>query len=395
MKLRGFFALCAVLLMAALPAAAHRLNETYVYFTVTDDTLSGRIEARLEDLDGLVGLDADGDGQATPEEFEAQADAVLARFADRLTLQDGSTDHPVVFTDHTFLPTPQGVFVQMNFDVPSIKETPEGLNVVYRSPFQDTDPGHLGYGLIENNTRTGVEDNEGHIAVIFNADAPAQWLSLVGDPPWTVFVEFVIHGIWHIWLGFDHVVFLVALLLPAVLRADNRQWLPVDDFRAAFINVLKIVTVFTLSHSVTLTLAGLGIVTLPVSLVEAVIALSIIVVAVMNFFPSMHRYTLAVVLVFGLFHGFGFANVLAPLGVQPSAKVIGLAAFNIGVEIGQVAIVIVLFPILFALRRLAVYPMLATQLASVVFILLAAVWFVERSSGIFWRLQQQLLAAWT
>lgn len=86
---------------------------------------------------------------------------------------------------------------------------------------------------------------------------------------------------------------------------------------------------------------------------------------------------------------------LAPLGVQPSAKVVGLAAFNIGVELGQVAIVLVLFPVLFALRRLAIYPMVATQLASVVFILLAAVWFVERSSGIFWRLQQQLLSSLT
>ena len=238
-----------------------------------------------------------------------------------------------------------------------------------------------------------MENNEAHIAVIFQPGEERQPLSLIGDPPWTIFVEFVIHGIWHIWLGFDHVVFLIALLLPAVLRPQDGRWQPVEEFRTAFWTVVKIVTVFTLSHSVTLSLAALGVVTLPVSFVEAVIALSIIVVALMNLVPRMHRYTLAVVLIFGLFHGFGFANVLEPLGVQPSAKLVGLAAFNIGVEIGQIAIVVVLFPVLFALRRLAAYPWVAIRMASVVFILLAAVWFVERSSGMFWRLQQQLLSA--
>ncbi|MBF9030986.1 HupE/UreJ family protein [Rhodobacterales bacterium HKCCE3408] len=385
------------LALAALagPASAHRLNESYVYFTVTDDGMTGRIEARLPDLDGLIGLDADGDGETTREEFTARADAVLQAFEGRLSIQSGGADHPVVFGDYEFLQTPQGIFAQLNFTVPTLGPPPEAVDVTYFSPFQDSDPSHLGYGLIENNANTGVTDNESHIAVIFEAGDETQRLSLVGDPAWSIFGEFVIHGIWHIWKGFDHVVFLVALLLPAVLSAESGRWQPLAEFRPALKNVLKIVTAFTLSHSVTLTLAGLGIVTLPVPLVEAVIALSIVVVAVMNMFPRTHAYTIAVVLIFGLFHGFGFANVLAPLGVQPSAKVIGLAAFNIGVEIGQVAIVVVLFPLLFALRRLSVYPFVAIRMASVVFILLATVWFVERSSGIFWRLQQQLLATWS
>ncbi|MBF9033474.1 HupE/UreJ family protein [Rhodobacterales bacterium HKCCE2091] len=387
------YRLVGLLILLASPAAAHQLDETYVYFTVAEDALTGRIEARLPDLDMLVGLDADGDGAVTPEEFDARRDEVIAAFEGRLTINHDGTEYPVIFGDHDFLRTPQGTFAQIRFEVPGIGAPPETIEVVYRSPFQDTDPSHLGYGLIENNYRTGVEDNERHIAVVFRPGAEAQELSLVGDPPLRIFGEFIIHGIWHIWLGFDHVVFLVALLLPAVLRVEERRWTPVDDFRAALWNVLKIVTAFTLSHSVTLALAGLGIVTLPVSLVEAVIALSIIVVAVMNLYPRLHRYTLAVVIVFGFFHGFGFANVLAPLGVQPSARVVGLAAFNVGVELGQIAIVVALFPILYGLRRLALYPVLATRIASAVFILLAAVWFVERSSGMFWRLQQQLLSA--
>ena len=263
------------------------------------------------------------------------------------------------------------------------------------SPFQDQKPGHLGYAIIESNSRTGVADNEAHISLIFEPGDTRQALSLVA-PPWhQVFIEFVEHGVWHIWLGFDHVVFLVTLLLPAVMVLTASGWAPAPNFRAAMWNVLKLVTVFTISHSVTLSLAALNILTLPVTLVEWIIAFSIAFVALGNIYPIAHRHTLWVVFVFGLFHGFGFANVLEPLGVNPAAKVVGLAAFNIGVELGQVALVAVLFPLLFAVRKWSGYPFVALRLASVVFILLAGAWLAERSPALFDGIQRTLLSSTT
>jgi len=246
--------------------------------------------------------------------------------------------------------------------------------------------------VIENNTRTGVVDNERHIALFFKPDGEPQTLSTISDPWFTIFVEFVKQGVLHIWFGFDHVLFLITLLLPAVLWRNSNEWAPVDEFKSAFINVVKIATVFTVSHSITLSLAALGILTLPVTLVEAVIAVSIAVVALGNMFPIFHNRVLLVVFIFGLFHGFGFANVLEPLGLVPSAKAVGLLAFNIGVELGQIAIIIVLLPILFLIRKWSAYPFLALKLGSVAIILMAGFWIVERTADTFWKYQQQLMA---
>jgi len=393
--LSAVWALVATIVLIALSsvsADAHRLNESYVYFSVSDTELTGRFEANTADLAQIFSLDADGDKDISEAELKQQSSEVFTFFAERLKLWNGEQLLGLEAAGLTILETDQADFAQIGFRVTGVDRVPDELEIAYR-PLADTlNPTHLGYGLIENSTRTGVSDNEGHIALIFNPGAEKQVLYLNGEPSWKVFYEFIIHGVWHIWLGFDHVIFLITLLLPSVMwLGSQREWVPLETFRPAFFNVVKLVTVFTVSHTITLSLAALGIVTLPVDFVETIIALSIAVVALMNMFPIFHHRVLWVVFVFGLFHGFGFANVLEPLGVDPSAKVVGLAAFNIGVELGQIAIVVVMFPILWLLRNWSLYPPLAFKLGSVCLILLAGVWFVERSTGMVWALRASVL----
>ena len=387
--------ICATVMFvsgALSPASAHRQAESYVFFSQSENEISGRIEAILSDIDRMIPLDADQDGEITADEFNARTDEIFSFFADRLSISSGGTPHPLISSGFGILETPAGTFGQISFDLPDLDPKTETIDVTYEPLTDNDNPGHLGYGVIENNSNTGVVDNERHIALIFNPNGEPQQLNLIGDPWSKIFVDFVIHGIWHIWLGFDHVLFLVTLLLPAVLFRKSNDWAPVDEFKTAFINVIKIATVFTISHTITLSLAALGIVTLPVTLVEAVIAVSIAAVALGNMFPIWHHRVLPIVFIFGLFHGFGFANVLEPLGVVPSAKVVGLAAFNIGVEIGQVAIILVLFPILFVLRNWKAYPFMALKLGSVAIIIISGIWIVERSADTFWKYQQQLFA---
>lgn len=368
-------------------ALSHRQNESYVYFNVTDAALSGRVETRLSDLDAAVDLDADDDGEVSRTELQANAQKAFAFFAERLALSHGGRAYPIVLREATVLGTEAGAFAQLWFDVPDLSPTPEAITVAYRPLADVVGPEHLGFALIESNTRLGLEGNESRVSLVFDAAGGGQELSLVGDPLLKVFRDFVIHGIWHIWLGFDHVVFLLTLLLPAVMRIQDGAWRPQADFRIAFWTVLKIVTVFTISHSVTLSLAALGVVELPSTLVEAVIAASIAAVALMNLFPSMHRRMLWVVFGFGLFHGFGFANVLAPLGLAPTQLAVGLAAFNIGVEIGQIAIVAAAFPVLWVLRRWSLYDFMTLKLGSLVMIGLAGVWLLERTTTFEWNVR--------
>ena len=198
------------------------------------------------------------------------------------------------------------------------------------------------------------------------------------DSAFEQFIVFTWEGVWHIWIGIDHILFLVALLLPSVLRLENGKWVPVSNFKDAFYNVLKVVTAFTLAHSVTLSLAALNIVTLPSKFVESVIAFSVVLAALNNIFPMVSDRVWAVALGFGFIHGFGFANVLADLELPTGTLAVALLSFNIGVELGQLAIVLVFFPIIFVLRQQAFYQPIKLRLGSAIIGLIATLWIFDR-----------------
>jgi hypothetical protein len=191
--------------------------------------------------------------------------------------------------------------------------------------------------------------------------------------------------VWHIWVGFDHILFLLSLLLPAVLLwrpAPLRQWAPQPQFRAAFTDVLKIVSAFTVAHSITLSLATLGLVALPSRWVESSIAVSVVLAALNNVFPLFHGRRWAVAFGFGLIHGFGFASVLADLGLPRNILALALVGFNLGVEAGQLAIVAVFLPLAFVLRRSRFYRWGVFEAGSVAIAVVATGWFIDRAFGL-------------
>jgi hypothetical protein len=142
--------------------------------------------------------------------------------------------------------------------------------------------------------------------------------------------------------------------------------------------VLKVVTAFTLAHSITLGLAALGVVHLPSRLVESAIAFSVVLAALNNLRPLVHRGRWLVAFGFGLVHGFGFATVLAELGLPQESLVPALLGFNLGVELGQLAIVAVFLPLAYATRHTWMYRRLIFVGGSAAIALIAAIWMVER-----------------
>jgi hypothetical protein len=192
------------------------------------------------------------------------------------------------------------------------------------------------------------------------------------------FVGVVKLGIKHIWNGVDHVLFLIAIILPSAMLRQKNHWEPVTDFRSAIMYVIKIVTLFTIAHSVTLSIAALGIFNLPASVVEPIIAASIAVAAIDIIFPIFKRKIGWVVFIFGLFHGFGFASVLTKLGVLGEHMALSLFGFNLGVEIGQVVVIGIIFPVIYFFRRYAFYPKIIMRYGAVTMILVASYWFFER-----------------
>jgi hydrogenase/urease accessory protein HupE len=201
-------------------------------------------------------------------------------------------------------------------------------------------------------------------------DAANTTVMLSAPPPlFSTLQRYLVAGIEHIFLGYDHIAFLVAVVLWA------RRLVP----------VIKIVTAFTIAHSITLSLATLNVVVIPGAIVEPAIAASIVYVAMENFFTRNIDRRWRVTLAFGLIHGFGFAGALREIGLPTGAVVTALAAFNIGVEIGQVAIVSIVFPALIALDRfMAVDKNKPSRAATLVYALsgliclIGSYWFLTR-----------------
>jgi hypothetical protein len=191
--------------------------------------------------------------------------------------------------------------------------------------------------------------------------------------------QYIWEGVWHIWIGFDHILFLVALLLPAVLVRGPGGWGPAPSLKLATIEVLKVVTAFTVAHSITLSLAALGVISLPSRLVESVIAASVVLAALNNLRATIDKRRWVMAFVFGLVHGFGFASVLADLGLPSDALLLALVGFNVGVELGQLAIVAAFLPIAFVLRATSFYRVGVLQAGSVLVAVLAGWWFIERA----------------
>lgn len=183
-----------------------------------------------------------------------------------------------------------------------------------------------------------------------------------GPGTWMQMQAFIFLGIQHIFIGADHILFLLGLIL----------------IGGRFRDLVKIVTSFTIAHSVTLTLAALKIVNLPPRLIESAIALSIVYIAAENFFIKKVDYRWIVTGIFGLAHGFGFANVLGNLGLPAKGLVISLFSFNIGVEIGQVAIVALLLPLVWAILK-SRYKKQITRATSGIILFFGITWFLERA----------------
>jgi hypothetical protein len=371
MRRAAFFwrvALCAALLLP-LPGWAHKASDSYLTLRVEGAQVEGQWDIALRDLEMAVGLDGDGDGAITWGELKSRHGAVADYALSRLSLASDGGDCPLRVSGQLVDAHSDGAYAVLRF-AGECRAAVRELEIGYRLLF-DVDRQHKGLVRIEHAGATS--------SLVMTPETPQRSLRLGEVERWRQFVDYLVHGIWHIWIGIDHILFLVSLLLPAVLVRQAGRWVPVATLRDALLEVVKIVTAFTVAHSVTLSLASLGLVELPSRFVESAIALSVVLAALNNVVPRVNRGRWAVAFGFGLIHGFGFASVLADLGLPAGALVLSLLGFNGGVELGQLAIVAVLIPLAYRLRAGAFYRSWVLTGGSLAIIGVAAAWFMERA----------------
>jgi len=355
--------------LIASTVQAHKPSDSFVALRVDGAAVRGQWDIALRDLEYAIGLDADGNGEITWGELKARRKEVETYAFSRLNVLSNGKSCALNASDFLVDEHSDGVYAVLRFDAACGSRAPASVEIAY-SLFFDLDPTHRGLLRFERGgaAQTGVLSPE-RPQLAFRAGES----SVLAQ-----FLDYLREGVWHIWIGLDHILFLLSLLLPSVLILKNGEWKAAERFRTTFWDVFKVVTSFTVAHSITLSLAALSVIALPSRLVESMIALSVVLAALNNLKPVVAERRWAVAFAFGLIHGFGFASVLMDLGLPQGALLLALVGFNLGVEVGQLAIVGAFLPIAYALRGGWFYRRLLFTGGSAAIALLALVWLAER-----------------
>ena len=363
--------LLIVLVVLAGPAQAHKPSDAYLSWRLDGSSVEQRFDIALRDLDRELALDADNDGQLSWGEVRQRwpdivrlADQGLRVTADGQRCEVVATQPPQL-DQHT-----DGHYAVLQHRL-QCGAAVHQLEVDYRL-FAASDATHRGIARIDGITPTS--------AVLVPAAGVQRFQAGVdGTAAGRSFVGFVAEGLHHIVIGLDHILFLVTLLMVAVWRREGTGWVPRSHARAAWGEALVLVSAFTVSHSITLALAASGVLAPPTRWVESLIAISVLVAAIDNLRPFVRGPRWLMVSVFGLVHGFGFAGPLQDLGLRQGALALPLLGFNLGVELGQLALVALLLPLATALRGARWYRLAVVRGGSAAVATLAFTWTLERS----------------
>jgi len=374
-RLRGL--LFALWLVGSLTAQAHTASDAFLMLAVEGERIEQRLDIPLRDLDRDLDLDADRDGalswgevRTRWAEFERLVDAAVQLSADGQPCVREATAEPAL-DEHG---GERHAVLRRSLRCAA---GPASLTLDYRL-FAASDPTHRGIARVVVAGREGAATTQvlvpGAGPVALSAGARASRGAS----------GFFASGLHHIAIGLDHVLFLVTLLLVAVWRRADGDggWVPREEPRAAWGEALKVVTAFTVAHSLTLGLAAAGVTAPPARWVESLIAASVLVAALDNLRPFLPGPRWATVAVFGLVHGFGFAGPLQDLGLREGELLVPLLAFNLGVEAGQLVLVLLLMPLALAWRRAVAYRRWIVRPVSAAVALLALAWTAERALAI-------------
>lgn len=348
------------------PVLAHKSSDSYLTLKVSVDKVAAQWDIFLPDIQFAIGLDENSDDQISWGELQKKQRELQAWANSRLNLSRGGVcalqPTGLQVDEHT-----DGNYAVLYFDGKC--PAAGGPFLIQYNLLFDIDTQHRGLLNLEL-------DGTKHSAVLGPQNASQRFTASASSG--TQFLQYVTEGIWHIWIGFDHILFLLCLLLPAVLAQGLAKTNHSLELKRVAMGFLGIVSAFTVAHSITLSLAALGIVELPSRWVESAIAGSVIYVAAKNLAGSFDKRWQTAFL-FGLIHGFGFASVLTALGLPTQSLALSLVGFNLGVELGQLVIVGVFLPVAFFLRGSMFYQIVVFKGGSWIALFLALGWFVERA----------------
>ncbi|HET9862803.1 MAG TPA: HupE/UreJ family protein [Steroidobacteraceae bacterium] len=361
--------LSAAALGGAAPALAHATSTSYLQVDLPSDgdTVRLRWDLALQDLMWNVFIDADFDGVVTWGEItQARADSIEPGIRAAISVARGGEDCAVGVRDLALAGRGGQNFLSVALTAACAKPGPLSIG---GSLFLSGDA--------SQRVLLSVTRGRELLAGVIGPESPS-WTEPERVSAWASFVRFVGEGVWHVAIGYDHIAFVLLLLLPSVLRPVNGQWHGAERLSEVTRDIVTIITAFTVAHSTTLALAVTGTVHLPTQPIEVAIAASIAVAGGINLLPKLSRLRLPLAFGFGFVHGFGFANALSEIDAAGTALLPLLAGFNIGVEVAQLAIVALVLPAIYLARRTRWYAAGVMPYGSCALGAAGVVWLLQR-----------------
>ena len=375
--LRLFLASCFL----SLPALAHQTGNSYLVLTESNGRLQIELDFIVRDLGNLLQPPTPSDAPApvpppaatpTPEQLQAMQPAITQVIQESLGVQLNEETQPLEFVSQSVVLRNDGLYVRQRFTSPSM--TSESKFVVVRYSFFNQND-KLGRAFFK--LQLGKEE----ISSVFDSSTQTQRFALGDTKRWSTIGLFTHEGAWHIWGGPDHLLFLLTLLLPGLMLLHRATGPPETDSngtKTAALFALKVITAFTLAHSITLLASVLDVISLPSRWIESAIALSIMISAALNLQTRIQWSQWKLAFIFGLIHGMGFANGLRELGLSQTYFMETVLAFNVGVELGQIAAVVAVgIPIILLAKQVRTKQLVMTY-GSWGVLLVSGTWLVQR-----------------
>lgn len=344
------------------------LKENYITIDINNSNPKVILDFESDNLDQFIILDTNENGLVSWNEIKAKKEEIVDFVLPHLKISTDGKRCENSLTDFEVYRRVHQSYIKLHIDL--LCSSPKNETKLFYDLFFDIDKGQKAF--------FSLADQNSSKPMILSSMTKEISVKLEQATPIQSFINFLTEGIWHIWIGFDHILFLLMLLIPSVIYYQSKEIMPQISLKKTLIKVLKIVTAFSVAHSITLALSVMEIITINSTFVEITIALSVLYTALNNIFAWMQKKIWLLAFGFGLIHGFGFANVLNEMMLSSRELVRSLLGFNLGVEIGQIAIVLVVVPLIFILRATKFYKYIILYGFSTLTAIVASLWAYER-----------------
>jgi hypothetical protein len=360
-------AFCLFLSLGGSLVHAHAQSTSFLIVEVKEgNAVPVRWDLSVHDLIWSVFIDADYDGLATWREIQDAGPAINNAVLAQINVSRGGGACALRVDDLALAEHGEQNFLS----VALLADCPRAGRLRIGGPLFMT--GDASQRVLVSAHRDGES-----FAGVLSATA-SSWDEPGQVSAWASFVRFVGEGVWHVLIGYDHIAFVLLLLLPSVMRPVKGRWQGAEGLAPVTREIFTIVTAFTIAHSTTLALAVTGTVVLPTQPIEVAIAASIAIAGLLNLLPKLSGWRLPLAFGFGFVHGFGFANALNEIDTSGTSLLPLLAGFNIGVELAQLGIVAVVLPLIYLARGTRWYSSGVLPLGSCALGAAGLVWLVQR-----------------